>query len=301
MAKLTKIVSAFGLVMLLTACQELPRYFSGDEVVAEAADHELLRRDVEAAVPQGIVGEDSVAFVNLYVDRWIKRQLKVAEAEQLFSSSEGDIDRMVEEYREALLIRKLEQHYVDLKIDTIFTAEEIAAYYKQHKSDFKLDHTLVKGRIVRIPEHFRQASQLKALMGSGDESRRQDFRDICAKNDFVVHELTEQWVDFSEFLALLPTLRSESYDKLLASSSVQEMSGRNFRYYFQIVSVLRDGDAIPLERVEPMIRRILFNNRQSEIIRSHEEALYEAGVGEGRVKIAGEEQADAPETETETE
>lgn len=45
---------------------------------------------------------------------------------------------MVEEYRQALLIRKLDQHYVDRSIDTTFTENEIAAYYNAHKADFRL-------------------------------------------------------------------------------------------------------------------------------------------------------------------
>ncbi len=292
MVQRTKIVFALGLLVLLTACQELPRYFSADEVVAKAADRELRRRDVEAVVPQGVTGADSAAFMDLYVDRWIKRCLKVAEAEQMFSEAEDDIDRMVEEYREALLIRKLEQHYVDRKIDTVFTAEEIEAYYAEHKADFKLDHAIVKGRIVRIPKLYRQAAQLKSLMGSTNDDKQKDFHDLCVKNNFEVNDLCGQWIDFSEFLSLLPTLRSESYEKLLVTPGVQEMEGREARFYFQITAVQRAGEPIPLERVESMIRRILFNRRQSEIIREHEQELYDLGVAEGDVKIAVERKTD---------
>ena len=36
----------------------------------------------------------------------------------LFSSAAEDIEKMVEEYRQALLIRQLDQHYVDRLVDT---------------------------------------------------------------------------------------------------------------------------------------------------------------------------------------
>lgn len=72
---------------------------------------------------------------------------------------------MVEEYRQALLIRKLNQLYVDRSIDTTFTDDEITAYYNAHKADFRLDRTLVKGRIVQFGEGYRQARKLKELMG----------------------------------------------------------------------------------------------------------------------------------------
>ena len=56
-------------------------------------------------------------------------------------------------------------------------------------------------------------------------------------------------------------------------------------YYFQIEAVRREGEPIPLERLRSTIRRILFNQRQGEIIRSHEEELYNRAVENGEAKI----------------
>ena len=229
--------------------------------------------------------EDSAAFMKVYVDRWVRKQLKLQEAEILFSASADDIDKMVEEYRQALLIRKLDQHYVDRSIDTTFTENEIAAYYNAHKADFRLDRTLVKGRIVQFGEGYRQARKLRELMGAKSEARQQDFRDICAKNDFTVTDFSDQWVDFPEFLSFLPTLRSQNYDPVLATTAVQEMRDSHSHYYFQIDAVRREGEPIPLERLRGTIRRILFNQRQSEIIRSHEEELYNRACEGGSIKI----------------
>lgn len=279
-----KIAVAAG-VLLLAGCRELPRYFSSDTTIARAGGKELRLNDVRSVVPSGLSGEDSAAYMKVYVDRWIRKQLKLREAETLFSSSAGDIDRMVEEYRQALLIRQLDQHYVDQSIDTVFTAEEIAAYYNAHKGDFKLDRTIVKGRIVRFDEHYRQSVKLKQLMGSKIPAQQQDFSDICEKNNFTVSDFRDQWIDFPEFLSYLPTLRSQSYDSVLATTAVQEMRDSYSRYYFQIDAVMRVGEPIPLERLSGTIRRILFNQRKGEIIRGHEEALYRQALEEGDVKL----------------
>ena len=248
-------------------------------------------RDVESVVPKGVTGEDSAAFMKVYVDRWVRKQLKLQEAEILFSASADDIDKMVEEYRQALLIRKLDQHYVDRSIDTTFTENEIAAYYNAHKADFRLDRTLVKGRIVQFGEGYRQARKLRELMGAKSEARQQDFRDICAKNDFTVTDFSDQWVDFPEFLSFLPTLRSQNYDPVLATTAVQEMRDSHSHYYFQIEAVRREGEPIPPERLRGIIRRILFNQRQGEIIRRHEEELSARATENGEVKIFDDERA----------
>ena len=285
-----KIAVAAG-ALLLAGCRELPHYFTSDTTIARAGGKELKIRDVRSVVPQGLTGDDSAAFMRVFVDRWVVKQLKLQEAETLFSSSADDIDKMVEEYRQALLIRKLDQHYVDRSIDTTFTENEIAAYYNAHKADFRLDRTLVKGRIVQFGEGYRQARKLRELMGTKSEARQQDFRDICAKNDFTVTDFSDQWVDFPEFLSYLPTLRSQNYDPVLASTAVQEMRDSHSHYYFQIEAVRREGEPIPPERLRGIIRRILFNQRQGEIIRRHEEELSARATENGEVKIFDDERA----------
>lgn len=289
-------IAVAACAMLLAGCQQLPRYFSSDTTLARVGGKQLQLRDVKSVVPPGVTGEDSAAFIKLYIDRWARKQLKLQEAEVLFSSSEEDIDRMVEEYRQTLLIRKLEQQYVDNSIDTTFTDDEIASYYTDHKGDFKLDRAIVKGRIVRIPDGNRQEGKLKALITARDEGRMRDFRDICEKNNFAVTDLRDQWVDFSEFLSYLPASQSQNHDSLLSSNGVQTMDDSKSRYLFQIEAVRREGDNIPLERLRVSIRRILFNQRQGEIIRNHEEELYNQALEGGKLKIyATEEQTPDPE------
>ena len=102
-------------------------------------------------------------------------------------------------------------------------------------------------------------------------------------------DFRDQWIDFPEFLSYLPTLRSQSYDSVLATNAVQEMRDSHARYYFQIDAVLRKGEPIPLERLRGTIRRILFNQRKGEIIRSHEEELCTRAAEMGEVKIFADE------------
>ena len=144
-------IALVAALALSAACQEMPRYFGSDSTLARAAGNELRLSDVQSVVPQGLTGRDSAAFLRVYVDRWVRKQLMLQEAELLFSSSEEDIDRMVEEYRQALLIRRLDRHYVDRNVDTVFTDSAITAYYEAHKADFRSDRTLVKGRILQFP------------------------------------------------------------------------------------------------------------------------------------------------------
>lgn len=277
-------------LVLLTACQELPRYFSSEKPLASVGERELTVSELATSLPQGLSAADSAAYAKVYIDRWVRKQLKLNEAEQLFSASEADIDRMVEEYRQALLIRKLEQFYIDRQVDTTFTEEQIAAYYAEHQTDFRLDHTLVKGCVVRLPKSYRQTRRLRELMASTRERDRQDFRDLCLKNEFELNQFENGWVEYTDFLSLLPIVQKNSYDGLLQSRAVQEMTDGHALFYFTIDQVCRKGEPTPLEVVQPTIRRILFNRRQQELIRDHEEGLYRQAVESGEVKLYADEE-----------
>ncbi len=275
MKRFRTILLCASIALSAVGCQELPSYLTGEQVVARVGERELTATEVGSAVPQSLPTADSIAFAELYVNRWVKRTLKVQEAEVLFSSSAADIDKQVEEYRNSLLVRKVDQYYVDRGIDTTFTDEQIRDYYNVHAGDFRLDRTLVKGRIVRFPESYRRAQTLYSLMSSSNADKQRDFLEICTKNDFHLSDYTEHWVDYSKFLAELPVVSSMG-NSLLKKGKVQNLRDNHSIYYLEIKEILRPGDRAPIERVEQTIRRILYNARQNEIIRSHEEDLYRA-------------------------
>ena len=110
--------------------------------------------------------------MKLYVDKWFVRQLKLEEADRLFSGSEKDIEKLVEDYRQSLLMRKVDQYYVDEQMNTDFTDKDIADYYNTHKSDFILDRTLVRGRILRFDASYRQSKKLSGAVRAARRRRR---------------------------------------------------------------------------------------------------------------------------------
>ena len=266
------------------ACRELPHPFEYDKVVAQVGDKKLRESDVQSIYAQAETAEDSVALLEIYVDRWVKNELKLRAAENLFRDSEEAIEAMVAEYRNSLLTRRLDQYYVDQELDTLFTEAQIEEYYNRHPSDFRLDRTIVRGRQVRVPSTFRQANKLRELMRSTSEEKLQDWRDMCQKSNLEMQEYSS-WVDYSEFLSTLPTSRGRKYEELLKLGQLQEMRDDDGRYYFVITEIRRTGDAAPLERVRETIRRILFNQRQSEIIRAHEERIYTEALASGELRI----------------
>jgi hypothetical protein len=263
-------------VVLFVGCREFPNPFEGDRVIARAGKANLHQIDVERAFPGGVVGEDSLRWVESYVDRWVRDHLKLQEADRLFGSDETDAE-LVQNYRNNLKTRRLEQYFVNLYGDSLYTEKEQRDYYNQHKSEFVLDRTIVKGRVVALPTTFRQKTRVKELIRDNTIENRRDLQALADKNGFVLREVIE-WTEYPQFLALLPTRRNETYDHFLSKQGIQEMIDGGVTYYFVIDEALTQGMTTPYEMVSTMVRWAVATRRKAEIVRSYEDSLYNSAI-----------------------
>jgi hypothetical protein len=269
--------------VLLAACREFPNPFEGDRVIARAGKVNLRQMEVEKAFPGGVKGEDSVRWVESYVDRWVRDNLKLQEADRLFGNDEAD-EELVRNYRNSLRTRRLEQYFVNLCGDSLYTEKDLRTYYNQHKSEFVLDRAIVKGRVVALPTKFRQQSRVKELMRNYTNENRSDLEALSEKNGFVLHEVTE-WTEYPQFLALLPTRRNETYNSLLTKQGLQEMTDGGVTYYFVISEALTNGMTTPYEMVRNMVRWAVSTRRKAEIVRTYEDSLYNNAIFEKKAVI----------------
>lgn len=279
-----KKIAAAAVLAALVGCRELPNPFAGDKVIAKVGDRSLVLMDVESIFTPGLSEADSVALLESYVDMWVKKQLKLQRAEELFHSSAADIDKMVDEYRDLLLSRKLDQYIVDHALDTVFSDKEIEEYYNRHQEEFTLDRNIVKGTIVTVPRGFRQRGRIKEMLKARSEEKRHDLEDMCAKNNLKLDRFAS-WTDFDKFLASLPVRRTDNFEGVLSRSDVQEMDDKDNYYYFVIEEFRKTGSVTPREMVRDVIRRIIFNQRKTEIIRGYEDSLYRKALSERDVVV----------------
>lgn len=271
-------------VVSFASCKRFPDLFADEQLLAEVNGKQLLLYDIESIFTPGMSPEDSVKLLESYVDQWVKKQLKITEAERLFEGSEADMERMVEEYRASLLTYKMDQFFVDGKIDTVMTDAQIDEYYQQHKAEYVLDRAIIKARIVKLPAGYRQTAQLKTLMNSSRSDDYQDFVDICIKNGF---ELTEfnSWSNYSDLLLSIPSEKDFDYDNMLVENKLFEFKAGNSIYLVKITDRRKAGDYQPVENVKGTIQRLIFNERKQDIIRNYEDSLYVNAVQNKKIKI----------------
>lgn len=277
-----KIVVAVA-ALLSTACTSWSGWRADDDVVARVGSTYLYSSELRSSMPSGISPADSISYAEAYISKWMVSQLKLDEAEQLFSQSEADIDRMVEEYRRSLLVRRLDHHILANEPSVAISDEDIADYYNTHKSDFRLAASMVKGEIVAFADNYRRKDALIKLLGSSKSEHREDVEQICLKNNFQYQKF-DDWVSASDFLGYLPLTRNAQHDKIIASRKLQQIHHDKTYYYFRITAMLEKGDMMPLKMAEANIRQILINRHRTNLVRQHEEMLLNNAISSGHAK-----------------
>lgn len=276
----------YSLLVLLVGLSSC-RLLNEDEVVATVGKATLHASQLEA-VTSGLTGEDSLRAAESYTEQWVRRQVRAREATRVFSGEIQEVERMVEEYRTSLLVSRLEQNYLSTRLDTLVSDSVVKAYYDEHREEFVMDRTIVKGRIVRLPDSYRQSVKLFNLMGKKGAEEQQDFLDLCEKNNLELYTF-DSWVDFDEFLSYLPVRRGKSNEALLSKSKIHEMADADSKYFIEVSAVLKKGERAPYERVAETVRRMLYGRRRSELLQNFSDSLYSVAASEGVIEVVKQE------------
>lgn len=278
-------------MMLTTACTEGDTKSTSqldDDVIAVVDGKALRINDVKRDIPTGITEADSTTFMRMYVENWVLNQLKMKRAEEVLSTSD-DIERLVEGYRQSLMMRQLDQYYIDKTLDTEITDKQIAAYYRANSAAFRLDHNVVKGVVVKVPKTFRNTTTLTtAIKNSAKAEDWAELDALAEKHSLNVANMTSQWVSYSDFLSNLPTERTRSYNDLITKTTVQQMTSDDAIFHFIITDRALKGEIAPMESVESDIRRRLYADRRAEVVAEYEAELKRQSVEQGRVIVRDE-------------
>ena len=104
------------------------------EVIARVGKHRLHRSELEKFIPSGVSPEDSTGLAQRYIKAWAEELIMLDMAEKQLSVKEKDLTEELEQYRRSLLTYRYQQKYINQRLDTLVTDDEIEAYYKANRT-----------------------------------------------------------------------------------------------------------------------------------------------------------------------
>ncbi|MBQ3845255.1 MAG: hypothetical protein II817_09815 [Bacteroidales bacterium] len=143
-----KVVIGLMMILTLASCQN-SRNGNGDKIVATVYDKILYQSDLQDVLYEGISFNDSLVRTKAFIDKWIRRQLLIHQAENTIDKSELDFSRQMEDYRNSLIIYKYESMLVEQNLDTVISEEEIEKYLKDN-SPIEMDSVSVRNILLNM-------------------------------------------------------------------------------------------------------------------------------------------------------
>jgi hypothetical protein len=269
---------AFLLALVAVSCQMVHRVTDtaselfGDAVVARVGEHKLMHSELAAYIPAGVSAEDSLSLAQQYIKSWAEELLFVDMAETYLSPEEQDVSRELEEYRRTLLKYRYEERYINERLDTLISDEEVRNYYTEHTEKFLVDRPLLKTRYMVIPASSRSLKKIKELMSSDDamDAIAADSLAFTAAVRYV--DSSDSWMDAILLARELGT-DEESMMKALKNRFI-ELPGDdgNLRVAY-VVDIVQKGKPAPLEYCAGRIEDIILSNRKHELVSGLERDL----------------------------
>lgn len=282
----------FALLLALVAvsCQMVHRVTDsaaelfGDGVVARVGEHRLMRSELAEYIPAGVSSEDSLSLAQRYINAWAEEHLFMDIAESRLSKEEQDVSKELEEYRRSLLKYRYEERYINERLDTLVSDEEVRNYYQEHADKFLVDRPLLKTRYMVIPADSRSLRQIKELMSSDDamDAIAADSLAFTAAIRYV--DSSDSWMDA---ILLARELGTDEVSMMKAlKGRFIELKGDdgNLRVAY-VVDIVQQGSPAPLEYCGDRIKDVILSTRKHALAAGLERDLLNDALVKGKFVI----------------
>ena len=258
--------------------------FNGDnkKIIASVNEKDLLFSEVLKEMPKAT--EDSVFFIERYMNLWIRKQLMIYHAEINVSSDLLNYEAQIAEYRSSLLIYAYQQELINQNFDTSINAKEISDYYNQYRKEFKLVKNIFKGRYIVVDKSAPESKKLKKWYKSNKPDDIEGLTDYCHQFAKEYYLADSSWQYFSSINNKLPKFITEE-DFFLENTKGVWFEDKQYRHYIYIKNYQIKGSISPLALEREKIRNILLNKNKIKYLKQLEDELYQNALALKKIKI----------------
>ena len=285
MRRIAYIVAIFGIVLpMLASCKAISEFFDSGEIVAQAGSAKLKKADLDKVIPAGMNPEDSARLAKQYISTWALDQIFLERAEQQLSKAEMDVTKELETYRRSLLKFRYEQLYVNERLDTLVTDDEVQEYYEAHKDRFVLQRPVVKARFISISEDSPVLKTIRKKMSSDKAEDIMEADSMAFSSAYKFATWNDAWIDAA---ALAKEFGQESASVLASMKAgwVERTDTSGVSSIAYVSEITPKGAMSPIEYSAPFIRDMIISARKQSLITSLERDLLEDARVNGQFVI----------------
>lgn len=254
----------------------------GDVLVASAYNKNLYLSKLEGMFPENATKEDSLLFINSYVERWVRESVLLHAAES-HVPKELDIDELVRSYRSSLIKHNYEKMIVESLMDTLVTEQELNEYYEKNSDQFQLQSPVLRCYFIKIDKNHSELEALKQWWPGNNEDNFKKIVEFCNKNANNYLLKKETWYKSEDIINQIPKRFLNT--ALLNSNTVVNATDENFHYFLKVFEIINAKSDAPLSFVSDQLTKVILHKRKIQLLEQKKEEMYESALHKNNIKI----------------
>lgn len=263
----------------MIACDRPLPSRTDDVLLAEVHKRQLYLSDLEEVMPDYNDPSDSLTIKTAFVNKWIRENLILEEAEKVVSV-DINIEQLVDDYRNSLLKSNFEKLISDRRLDTVVTMQQISNYIDQNPDQFVLTQSIVNLEYVKVAENKRGLDAFYDHWKSGQV----EFLETYCKKNCKEYDITGNlWLYKQDIKKTIPqkvfkALKWE--DKFQVQKNVDK-----FEYFIRILEFREKNTPAPAEIVADKVTKVILHQRKKNVFNTYIEELFDREVNNKNVTI----------------
>ena len=247
------------------------------EVVISVYGKKLYKADLENIVYEGISYNDSVLRSKVYIDKWVRNQLLIRQAENNLTPEQLDFSKRLEEYRNSLVINKYETELINQNLDTEVTENQIYDYYNRNNAEFRLNRDIVQIASVSLPNDSKKKWIFTKLFRDYDSLMIDSLTSLAEKHALSYDFDIQEWRNFEDVIDTF-NLKVKDNKSFLNEKKFFVVNKGDIYTLVKICDYKLVGDVSPCEMETDRIKYIILSNRKKELLENLYNDLYSKAV-----------------------
>lgn len=275
--------TCFGLLIFLlcAACSERHDH-KGRTPLVELDGNFLYREDLQSVLPTGLSKDDSLLFAEHYIRNWVEDILLYDKAQSNIPNN-GEIDKLVENYRKALIMHTYQQALIHQRLSEEISEQDLTEYYEKNQALFKVERPLMKGLFIKVPLTAPQLGNVRRWYKTETREAVEHLEKYSLQNAVKYEYFYDKWVQVSEVLDMLP-LKVSDVDEYLDKNRHVELKDTVFHYFLNVSDYRPVGEQEPYEFARRQVKDMLLNVKQVEFMKQVKDDLYQRAVKRDKIK-----------------
>ncbi len=271
-------------ILALSSCNAVQGLIHDDVVVAKVGKHKLYRSELRKYIPSGVSSSDSTNLALQYINSWASGQIYSDMAVSQLSKADQDVSAELDSYKRSLLRFRYEQQFVNERLDTLITEDQMLDFYKSHQNLFNLERPIMKVRFMDIVKTSEHKDALIKKMSSNRPSDVVALDSLARVFAIRYFDNSQTWMDAStlakefgtDYLTMMSLLKNNYIT--IESSDMADVKVAYVREY-------KKSGIAPFEFCEERIKEYILSERKRELLIALEQRLLDEASDKGQFVI----------------